>query len=207
MEFGAFEREYWKDNTVVAGADEVGMGAFAGPVVAAVVSFAASTKSQIAGHKFIRIEDSKKLTENRRNDANGWIIENADFVGIGEGSVNEIDRLGIRGALGLAYRRALKNFKCGVLLIDGFEIPLLTVAQKAIVKGDSKVFSIAAASIVAKVYRDNLMVQLNKELDKYSWDKNKGYGTADHRKAILTHGKSNYHRELYVRNCLKMKLS
>lgn len=198
------ENKYWKNGKVVSGGDEVGMGAFAGPVVAAVVCFDGSrikSGMTVRDDKII-INDSKKLTAKRRENAREWISETASYVGIGEGSVGEIDSFGIKGALSLAFARAIGAHRCDMFLVDGFEIPKIALTQKPIVKGDGKVFSIAAASIVAKVYRDSLMVKLAQEHGVYGWERNKGYGTAEHRESIVKHGTTKHHRQQYVRSYL-----
>ena len=179
----SFEKRLWKRRyKFVAGLDEVGRGCFAGPVVASAVSFAMMADSQWLIVKKdlkalnIRIDDSKKLTRKRRGLADSWIRENAVTWGVGEASVAEINRLGIVKATNIAFRRAIGSanrrlhFRIQYLLIDAFYIPYTrdypiggylpeNSRQMAIVNGDEKSLSIAAASIVAKVYRDLLMDQ------------------------------------------------
>lgn len=196
----SFEKKYWKNGFTVGGADEVGKGAFAGPVVTSVVIFSSKETN------LPLINDSKKLTAKQREQASVWIKENALAWGIGEGSVAEINRLGINGATNRAFRRAVAAcpLKLDYLLIDAFYIPYISGIKKAnqhpIVKGDSLSISIAAASILAKVYRDSLMVTLsnNPKNKYYLWHKNKGYGTKDHRGAIEKHGITRLHRVKYV---------
>lgn len=152
------------------------------------------------------INDSKKLNARQREAADKWIRKNALAFGIGQASVSQINRLGIKKATEIAFRKAIKNSTRGVefLLIDAFFIPyvkgLRRKNQKAIVKGDEKSISIAAASIIAKVYRDKLMADLGKkrQFKKYKWDENKGYGTLAHRRAILKYGISRHHRRQFV---------
>jgi ribonuclease HII len=198
-----YEREFWKQGKIVAGADEVGRGALAGPVVASAVAF--SPCSRVQNNK-IKIADSKKLTALQREKADIWIRENALSFGIGQASVAEINKFGIVGATHKAFRRAVRNIQneIGFLLVDAFYIPyvrgIAKSAQRPIPKGDNLSISIAAASIVAKVYRDNLMVNLSshKRNKLYSWHKNKGYGTRVHREAIVKHGPSQHHRSGFL---------
>ena len=156
----------------------------------------------------VTINDSKQLSVKQREIADIWIRENALAFGIGQASVSQINKLGIKKAAEIAFRKAIKN--CGVkvdyLLIDAFYIPnvrgLRRKNQKAIIKGDTKSISIAAASIVAKVYRDKLMTKLstNSKYKKYKWGKNKGYGTREHRVVIKRYGVTKLHRKQFVRN-------
>ena len=208
----SFERKYWKKGfRVVAGADEVGRGCFAGPVVAGCVAFTLNSRFDELASKKIFINDSKKVTPKRREVASFWIKKNALCYGIGWATVGEINRLGIKKASEIAFRRAIKN--CGrrieYLLIDAFFIPhtkgLKRKNQKPIIKGDARSFSIASASIIAKVYRDRLMTNLSgrKRYEKYHWDKNKGYGTLSHRKAIKKYGTTKLHRKKFVETYIK----
>lgn len=208
----SFEKKYWKKNfRVVAGVDEVGRGCFAGPVVAGCVAFSPNSKFDDLSSKKIFINDSKKVTPRRREVASFWIKKNALCYGIGWATVGEINRFGIKKGSEIAFRRAIKN--CGkrinYLLIDAFYIPhtkgLKRKNQKPIIKGDAKSFSIAAASIVAKVYRDRLMTKLSQQpkYKKYQWNKNKGYGTLSHRKAIKKYGITKLHRKKFVETFIK----
>jgi ribonuclease HII len=192
---------------LIAGVDEVGRGCFAGAVVAAAVAFAPNSNKF---SKRIIINDSKKLSEKQREVADKWIRKNAISFGIGQASVAQINRLGIKKATEIAFRKAVKNCNIQIdyLLIDAFYIPyvkgLRRKNQKAIIKGDTKSISIAAASIVAKVYRDKLMTALSKKAmyRKYKWHKNKGYGTEEHQEMIRKHGTSNLHRKQFVETWL-----
>lgn len=194
----------------IAGVDEVGRGCFAGPVVAAAVAFAPNSNFQLPifnqFSKKIIINDSKKLSPKQREIADEWIRKNALAWGIGQASVSQINKLGIKKASEIAFRRAIVNCKLSInyLLIDAFYIPyvkgLRRKNQKPIIKGDTKSVSIAAASIIAKVFRDKLMTDLDKrpKFRKYKWAKNKGYGTLEHRKAIKKYGLTRYHRNQFV---------
>ncbi|KKR41994.1 ribonuclease HII [Candidatus Woesebacteria bacterium RIFOXYC1_FULL_41_14] len=195
---------------IVAGVDEVGRGSFAGPVVAGCVAFRQNPNSDNQPPNNIRINDSKKLNSKQRELASFWIKRNAFCYGIGWASVTQINKLGIKKASEIAFRRAIKNCnrRIDYLLIDAFYIPyikgLRRKNQKPIIKGDTKSVSIAAASIVAKVYRDKLMDNLSNrpKYKKYAWDKNKGYGTLSHRKAIIKYGTTSLHRKKFVETFL-----
>lgn len=201
----SYEKKLWRQSyKAIGGIDEVGRGCLAGPVVAGCVVF---SRSQFLIPETIVINDSKKLTSKQRDEASVWIKQNCFCWGIGEASVREINRSGIKKATEIAFRRAIKDSQKHVefLLIDAFYIPyvkgLRRKNQKAIIKGDTKSISIAAASIIAKVYRDKLMTNLGtmSKYRKYNWQKNKGYGTLEHRDAIITHGPTNLHRKLFLR--------
>ncbi|OGY08731.1 MAG: ribonuclease HII [Candidatus Blackburnbacteria bacterium RIFCSPHIGHO2_01_FULL_43_15b] len=211
----SYEKKVWRKGfRFVAGADEVGRGAFAGPLVAAAVVFPSSrvmreiSPRRLVEMTAVRIDDSKKLTAKQREKAAEWVKKNALAWGVGEVNVATINRLGIVKATQIAFRKAIKQ--CGnvdFLLVDAFYVPytkgLRRKNQLAIIKGDEKSISIAAASIIAKVYRDNLMSSLARSdlarLGAYRWDKNKGYGTRDHREAIRKHGITRLHRKLFVK--------
>lgn len=206
MNFPSFlyEKKLWKkDFKNVAGVDEVGRGSFAGPVVAGVVSFPKDIEK--IDLKGVVINDSKKLTPKQREKAEVWIKENALFWAVGKASVNQINRLGIVKATQIAFRKAISKNRTDFLLIDAFYIPyvkgLRRKNQLAIVKGDTESMSIAAASIIAKVYRDKLMTDLAKQAKykKYKWDQNKGYGTLDHRSAIRKYGATVLHRKDFIK--------
>jgi len=209
-DFSFEDKLHKKGFRVIAGVDEVGRGCFAGPVVAAAVAFAPNSNFQIPiSNQFssnVIINDSKKLTPKKREIADKWTRKNALAWGIGSASVAQINRLGIKKATEIAFRKAIKNsgVKINYLLIDAFFIlyvkGLRRKNQKPIIKGDTKSISIAAASIIAKVYRDKLMADLGKKpkYRKYKWTKNKGYGTLEHRKAIKKYGLTRQHRKQFV---------
>jgi len=225
-----YEKAVWHEGySIVAGIDEVGRGAIAGPVVAGCVVFKKNFMP-IKGRNIKMmpvINDSKKLTPARRVIADVWIKQNALMWGIGKAEASEIDRLGIVKATNKAIREAInnaiqrKNIRIQYLLIDAFYIPYIrgirmplkryrkrkineneisNSQQKAIVKGDQKSFSIACASIIAKVYRDRLMTLFakKKKYQKYAWDKNKGYGTLHHRRMLKRYGRSLLHRKSFL---------
>ena len=182
------------------GIDEVGKGAVFGPVFSAVVVLTQKSKLTL---KELGVIDSKKLTPKKRRLLLPQILLLSSDYGIGQSSAREIDEFGIRVATELSMIRALKKLKenPSELLIDG---PLLlrpwNGIQKNIVSGDSKFTSIASASIVAKVSRDNLMEKLEKKYPGYLLSKNKGYGTREHFKIIKQNGITTLHRKSFLKN-------
>ena len=181
------------------GIDEVGRGAIFGPVFSAVVVL---TEKNISVLKKFGVTDSKKLTAKKRKFLLPKILLLSSDYGIGQSSAREIDKLGIRVATELSMIRALKKLKKNPseLIVDG---PLLLRpwkgTQKNIVSGDSKFISIASASIVAKVARDNLMGRLEKKYSGYLIFKNKGYGTKDHLSLIKKKGITKIHRKCFLK--------
>ena len=184
---------------IEVGIDEVGKGAVFGPVFSAVVILTEKNKFIL---KQFGVMDSKKLTPKKRNLLLPKILLLSSDYGIGQSSVKEIDNLGIRVATELSMIRALKKLKDqpSELLVDGpLSLRPWNGIQKNIVLGDSKFTSIAAASIVAKVSRDNLMERLEKEYSGYSIFKNKGYGTREHLSSIKKNGITNLHRKSFLK--------
>jgi ribonuclease HII len=183
------ERAWQKGYKRVAGIDEAGRGPLAGPVVAASVIL--PTNVSILG-----INDSKKLSQKRREELYGWILGYA-VVGVRVIDHETVDEINILNATKKAMVEAVENMvivKPDCLLIDG-PITLLTkIDQEYIIKGDEKSLSIAAASIIAKVTRDYIMEDLHELFPMYGWDTNKGYGTRVHRDAIQKHGPTAFHR-------------
>lgn len=174
-----FEKELYQQNIeLIAGVDEVGRGPLAGPVVAAAVILPENTV--LAG-----VNDSKKLSAKKRALCYNQILEVAVAIGIGLASVAEIDEINILQATKLAMRRAIDDLSVvpEYLLIDYLTLDL-DLRQTGIVKGDSRSLSIAAASIVAKEVRDRMMQELGEKYPSYGFDKNAGYGTKVHRKAL-----------------------
>lgn len=187
-----YEKELWeKGLSLVCGIDEVGRGCFAGPVVAGAVIFPSSIVLPEG------IADSKLLKPKQREDLSKRIQEVALAWAIGEVSVEMINQVGIAKATQLAYLEAIKNLTTAPehFLIDAFYIAELgREKQTPIINGDKLSVSIAAASIVAKVYRDELMTKLHQECPEYGFDKHKGYGTKAHRDAIKIYKLSPHHR-------------
>ena len=176
----------------VAGIDEVGRGPFAGPVVAAAVIL---DQNNIPDG----IQDSKKLSKAKREEL-FLAIHATAAVGIGEASVQEIDRHNILEASLLAMRRAMEALptRPNAALVDGNRDPKLGLPTRLIVKGDGRSLSIAAASIVAKVTRDRKMCALAEVYPQYGWEKNAGYGTAEHRKGLREFGITPQHRRSFA---------
>lgn len=175
---------------VEAGLDEVGRGCLAGPVVAAAVILPKNYK-----HKFLN--DSKKLNEMQREALRKEIERDAIEFAVAEVSHTIIDEINILNASFLAMHQALDQLKIvpELLLVDGNRFkPYKDLKHECIVEGDAKFLSIAAASILAKTYRDGLMKKLALEHPLYDWENNKGYATPKHREAIITHGYTPYHR-------------
>lgn len=200
-----YERKFWqKGLRFVAGADEVGRGAFAGPVVAAAVVF---DPLNATWPKEIVIRDSKKMTRKQRETTANWVKKNT-YWGIGEVSVKTINNFGIKKAAEAAFRKSVGELQYHLpkrlehLLVDAFFVPYMAgiarQKQTPIIKGDELSYSIAAASIIAKCHRDTIMRNLSREFKKYKWAKNVGYGTKDHRETILTHGTTVHHRRDYL---------
>tara|TARA_Y200000002_G_scaffold158120_1_gene130729 strand:+ start:2294 stop:2875 length:582 start_codon:yes stop_codon:yes gene_type:complete len=176
-----------------AGCDEAGRGCLAGPVVAAAVILPNRYQNK-------QLNDSKKLSEKLRIKLRSEINDKALAVGIGIVSEKKIDEINILQASLLAMHYAIENLKIKphYLLVDGNKFnPYPTIEHTCIVKGDSKFLNIAAASIIAKTTRDDLMKELSKEFPNYGWKQNKGYPTRKHRLAISKYGVSKYHRKSF----------
>ena len=176
----------------IAGVDEVGRGPLAGPVIAAAVVLPGADAPP-------GLNDSKKLTAATRDRLADWVTANCDWA-IGACSVAEIDQLNIYHAAHLAMCRAVAGLRAApdLALIDGNKVPRgLTVPGQAIVKGDARSLSIAAASVLAKVWRDRIMVDLAQQHPGYGWDVNAGYPTPAHKKALLDIGVTPHHRRSF----------
>lgn len=184
----------------VCGVDEVGRGCWAGPLVAGAVIFEMNTDIKV---KEIRqINDSKKINPKKREQLAEFIVHNAKHWGIGFVSSKELDKIGLSRANALAMERAVQNLgnKPGFCLIDGNEMkesPNIGLL-KSIIKGDSKSISIAAASILAKVFRDKLMNSIDADYPEYGFSAHKGYGTGLHSKSIKKHGVLPIHRKSFA---------
>ena len=181
------------------GLDEVGRGSVFGPVFAAAVVL---TKKNGLTLKRLGVNDSKKLTATKRNNFFPKIIALSSDYGLGQSSVREIEEFGIRYATELSMIRAIKKLKDNPskLIIDGaLSIKLWKGDQRNIVSGDSKFTSIAAASIIAKVTRDNLMERLERKYPGYFISKNKGYGTSQHFSSLKAKGLTNLHRKSFLK--------
>jgi len=182
---------------LIAGVDEVGRGALAGPIVAAAVIFKNYEKVL---PKLSGINDSKMLTPLKRLAFDEIIKEKAFDFNIALVEASEIDKIGIGAANITAFKKAISGLKkCQFVLIDGrrfhgFDYPYLCIE-----KGDSQSFSIASASIIAKLYRDTLMQEIHEELYRYDFASNKGYGSASHIAALRKYGPSRHHRKSFLR--------
>jgi len=188
------ERVLWNSGVLtIAGADEVGVGPLAGPLVAAAVVF--PPIPFISG-----VDDSKRLGPEMRQQLAQAIREEAVGIGIGLVDVAQIDQLNVYQAGILAMRRAVEDLpiRPDHLLLDAREVPGLSIPQSNVSKGDSISFSIAAASIIAKTYRDQLMIELDRPYPQYGFARNKGYCTPEHQKAIQRHGPSAIHRKSFT---------
>lgn len=198
-----YEQQYWsQDVSVIAGLDEAGMGALAGPVVAAAVIFSNDTHKKIEQEiTKTPIRDSKLLSTKQREKAADIIKKNASSWAIGISSVDEIDTINIRNASHLAMRRAIDSLQIppDMLIIDGTSASIHpTIFSISIVKGDQLSYSIAAASILAKVSRDSIMQELHLAFPIYGFESHKGYGSATHMAALQEHGVSPHHRKSYA---------
>jgi ribonuclease HII len=183
----------WDVPGLMAGVDEAGRGPLAGPVVAAAVIL--DERSPIKG-----LADSKQLTQLKRERLYDEIRAKALCCSVAQASVEEIDQLNILQATMLAMRRAVQGLrlKPSKVLVDGNRLPPLDVLAEAIVCGDALVPSISAASILAKVTRDRLLCELHLQYPEYGFDRHKGYGTAQHMRALQMHGPLAVHRRSFA---------
>lgn len=180
----------WSENYIEAGCDEVGRGCLSGPVVAAAVIVDENFEQRL-------INDSKKLNFKTRMELDGYIKDNVKCYAISELPPAFIDEHNILNASIHAMHRALDQLtiRPELILVDGNKFhPYNFIPHQCIIKGDSKFLSIAAASILAKNYRDKLMMELHHEYPHYGWDTNFGYATKKHQQALKEHGISKYHR-------------
>ena len=177
---------------IIAGVDEVGRGSLIGPVYAAAVILNKSINKK-------NLKDSKKISRNKR-EILSKLIKKDSFWSLGQASVKEIEKLNILNASLLAMKRAILKLKKrpDLVLIDGNRLPTIkNYNLKYVIKGDKKVPSISAASIVAKVARDKFISKLAKKFNKYSWDTNFGYGTKKHIDALKKYGTTKHHRKTF----------
>lgn len=196
----AEEKKLWKKGyKYVAGLDEAGRGPLAGPVVAAAVMIAKKSDFfENLKSDFKRIRDSKQLSQKQREYFYNLIIKNKNIKwGIGIVSEKVIDRINILEATKLAMIKALKKLEADFLILDGNMKLNLPIPQKSIIRGDEKVFSCAAASILAKVTRDRIMFKYHKKFPKYRFDLHKGYGTKLHLEMLKRFGRCAIHRNSF----------
>lgn len=199
MDWLEFEKEALaKGYKSVCGVDEAGRGPLAGPVCAAAVILP-------EGVIIDGVNDSKKLSEKKRESLFDVIREQALSYSIAYATVDEIEEINILNATMLAMRRAIDglDIKADNAMIDGNKIPPIDIDAECIVKGDAKSMSIACASILAKVSRDRLLYKYAEEYPMYGFDKHKGYGTKVHREAILKYGPCPYHRKSFLKKLYK----
>ena len=181
---------------LLAGVDEVGRGSLIGPVYAVAVILNKSINKKL-------LKDSKSLSKKKREELYSYIKKNSIWA-IGKASVNEIEKINILQASLLAMRRAILKLKKkpSLVLIDGNKLPNLKNYQlEYVIKGDQKIPSISAASIIAKVSRDRFITKLSKQFNSYGWDTNSGYGTKEHLRAIKKFGITKYHRKTFSPIC------
>lgn len=195
-----YEKEIYQSGyNIIAGIDEVGRGPLAGPVVTAAVILPKDCR-------IMGINDSKKLSEKKRNELYDIIINNAVAYSFGVVSPKEIDEINILQATYKAMREALSKLsvKPDFVLADAVTIPDIECEQKGIIKGDAKSLSIGAASIIAKVHRDRMMEEYSKIYPEYHFEKNKGYGSKEHLEALKKYGISPIHRKSFLKNILEV---
>ena len=177
---------------IIAGVDEVGRGSLIGPVYAAAVILNNSIEKKL-------LKDSKSLSKSKREILSKYIKKNSVWS-IGKASVKEIEKINILNASLLAMKRAIKKLKRkpSLVLVDGNKLPKIkNYNLKSVIKGDQKIPSISAASIIAKVARDKMITNLGKKFKGYKWEENFGYGTKRHLKAIKSLGITNQHRKTF----------
>ena len=183
----------YSDHDFECGTDEAGRGCLSGPVTAAAVILNKNFKSKL-------ITDSKKLSINQREEAKKIILKNCIAYAIFSVSNQKIDEINILNASILAMQKSINklNHKVDFIIVDGNKFkPVNNIEFKTIIKGDQKYLNIAAASILAKTYRDNYMEKIHKEYPEYNWGKNKGYPTKEHKLAIKKYGITSYHRKTF----------
>jgi len=191
-----FEKKYLEQYAVIAGVDEVGRGALAGPIVAAAVVF---NKYDKVIKDLSEVNDSKILSALKRLELDELIKSKAIDFSIGVVEAKEIDKFGIGAANVMAFEKAIKGLKkCDYSFIDGRKFRGLSFPFLCLIKGESKSISIAAASIIAKVYRDAKMQEIHDEIFRYDFASNKGYGSAKHMEAIKKYGTCAHHRKSFL---------
>lgn len=193
LQLAETDAPFWAQGLVVAGMDEVGRGPLVGNVVVACVVMPQSPLIEW-------VDDSKKLSEGRREKVYQQILDTALHIGIGQVTPEEIDRINILQATKQAMRQAAEQVPADVYLVDAVTNLGLKGVEIPIIKGDATSYAIAAASIVAKVVRDRQMLQLDEMFPQYGFAKNKGYGTAQHIAALKELGPCPYHRRSFIKN-------
>lgn len=201
MDLFEFDNDYRKNYPLICGVDEAGRGPLAGDVFAAAIIFAPDTV--IEG-----INDSKKLSEKKREALFDEIIEKALFYSIQIATVEEIEQINILNSAMLAMKRAVESLGTtpDLVLVDGNKKPDLNIEAQTVIKGDAKSQSIAAASILAKVSRDRYMLQMAEKYPQYQFEKHKGYGTKLHYQMIDRFGESPIHRPSFLKKYYASKI-
>ena len=197
-------KPYRKFNCLECGIDEVGAGCLAGPVTIAAVVWPQTFDEEMREH-LLMIKDSKKLNEKQRYIARDFILEHALDVSIVDIDNQEIDQINILQARLKGFHKAIDKLSIipEHILVDGNQFKIYTakngeiIPDTQVMNGDNTYQSIAAASIVAKCHRDDYMKSIHLEYPVYKWEKNKGYGTQEHRDSIVAHGNSKYHRKTF----------
>ena len=196
-EISATDRELWQMGRVFAGIDEAGRGPLAGPVAAACVVMPPEPL-------LLYVDDSKKVTEKRREMLYDKIMETAVYARVVLASPEEIDRYNILNATKRAMEEAAKDAPCDLFLVDAIDRLRVPGETRGIIHGDAVCYSIAAASILAKVTRDRLMRELDQQYPQYGFAKHKGYGTAQHIAALREYGPCPAHRRSFIGNFVKV---
>lgn len=184
-----FEAKYWAQNKLVLGLDEAGRGPMAGPCVVVGVIFPKGYDNDL-------IDDSKKLSVKKRQEIVKMIYDDALEYGVGIIPVEDIDRLNIYQATKVAMEAIAHDLDCDVVLTDALPIDV-NKETESIIKGDARSISIAAASIIAKTIRDQIMIEYDKKYPEYGFKNHKGYGTKKHKEAILKYGRTPIHRKSF----------
>ena len=196
QEISQTDREIWQGGRMFAGIDEAGRGPLCGPVAAACVVMPPQPL-------LLYVEDSKKLTEKRREALYDQILETAIYARVILASPEEIDRVNILNATKNAMALAAKDAPCDLFLVDAISSLDVSGEVRGIIHGDAVCYSIAAASILAKVTRDRLMLELDEKYPQYGFAKNKGYGTAQHIAALKEYGPCPVHRRSFIGNFVR----
>ncbi|MBQ8150110.1 MAG: ribonuclease HII [Clostridia bacterium] len=191
QEMVAYDRQYKAFGVSLAGMDEVGRGPLCGNVVTACVIMPSEPL-------FPWVDDSKKLSAARREEVYEQILQSALYIGIGEASPEEIDQMNILNATKLAMERAAMNAPATLCIVDAVRDLHLPFPISPIIKGDSTSYNVAAASVVAKVTRDREMAEMAKLHPEYGFERNMGYGTAEHIQALRTYGPTPFHRRSFI---------
>ena len=197
LEISQTDREIWQTGRVFAGIDEAGRGPLSGPVAAACVVMPPEPL-------LLYVDDSKKVTEKRREMLYEKILETAVYAQVILASPEEIDRVNILNATKNAMAIAAKDAPCDLFLVDAIDKLDVPGEVRGLVHGDALCYSIAAASILAKVTRDRLMRELDEQYPMYGFAKNKGYGTAEHIAALKKYGPCPAHRRSFIGNFVKL---